>query len=139
MEDNDKIIYLKDVIKGKTPSEILAMFPIIICVERTHVYKKNGKEVVDVSYASYEALGVTPKSLLLATTICCEDNDDFSWSPYYYEDGYREIPLDKLDELDSTSSSEEVSSTTKYIYCSECTSKQRDFLIKYCNYDSIVS
>ena len=116
MADNN-IIYLKDVIKGKTPSEILSMFPFMVCKVQTN---NDGTK----RYKSYVTLGVTPNALLLDDYVLCENNDDFSYGYYTREKSYFPIELDKLESLDN--------SDCEFIYCHDASEKQKEFVRKYC-------
>ena len=135
MADN-KVIYLKDVLKGKTPEEILKMLPFMVCVE---TIRPTGlcHEGTEIKYKSYKALGVTPNALLLDNAIYTYDEDSDGFAPLCYrEDGYISIDLNKLDELNKTTKyDKDYTETVNYIYCSECTPKQKVFLMNYCKYE----
>lgn len=135
MEDKSKVIYLKDILKGKTPEEILKMLPFMVCVET--ITPKLGSKEIETKYKSYKALGVTPNALLLDNAIYTYDEDSDGFAPLCYkEDGYISIDLNKLDELNKTTKYDnDYSETVNYIYCSECTPKQKVFLMNYCKYE----
>lgn len=132
---NNKVIYLKDALKGKTPEEILKMLPFMVCVETTR--PRGLCNEMTTEYKSYRALGVTPNALLLDTAIYTYDEDSDGFAPLCYkEDGYISIDLNKLDELNKTTKyDKDYTETVNYIYCSECTPKQKVFLMNYCKYE----
>lgn len=143
----NKVIYLKEALANKTPAEILDMLPFMVCVEKINprCYNTLDNSLVydtDIERESYEVIGVSKEHLLLGTTIISEDDDDFGFSPYVAHDGVKKLNLNKLDNIkeeweEDTSLRHRYEGTyeIKYIFCHECTQKQRDFLVKHCDYD----
>ena len=142
-----KVIYLKEALANKTPAEILDMMPFMVCIEkhRPKCFSTLDNSVVydaDIDRESYEVIGVSKEHLLLGTTIISENDDDFGFSPYVAYDGVKKLNLNALDNIKE----EQEEDTTnhyryegvyemRYIFCHECTPKQRQFLVKYCDYD----
>ena len=137
--ENNKTIYLREALANKKPSEILDMLPFMVCREdhyNERVTRRGDKVKEHWSRRSYEIIGVNKDSILLKTVIRSENDDDFGWSPYTYHDGYIELPLNDLEtKLSTDYETGEQMCTTEYIFCHECTPKQKSFLVKYCGYD----
>lgn len=146
-EAKNKVIYLKEALANKTPAEILDMLPFMVCVEKINprCYDTLDNSLVydtDIERDSYEVIGVSKEHLLLGTTIVSENDDDFGFSPYVTHDGVKYLNLNKLNNIkekwkEDKSSHHRYEGTyeVKYIFCHECTQKQREFLVKYCGYD----
>lgn len=150
----NKIIYLKDALANKTPAEILDMMPFMICIEKHQPECKDATNnsiyfKAFVKRESYAVIGVTKESILLGTKVYSENDDDFGFSPYTVHDSYIELRLDKLEnvieDFNNASSNHYSNGSKKYIYngvyeeryvfCHECTQKQKEFLVKYCDID----
>ena len=142
MPDN-KVIYLKDALANKTPAEILDMMPFMVCIEEYFpkcVREHNGLEYQEhTKRTSFDVIGVTKDSILLGTIVYSDNDDDFGWSPYIAHNSYLELKLNKLDnvknDLSNNQSKYEGLYEKRYIFCHECTQKQKEFLVKYCDYD----
>ena len=142
-----KVIYLKDALANKSPSEILDMMPFMVCIEEHYPEDVNKKDNSLISKASiernsYAIVGVTKDSILLGTTVYSENDDDFGWSAYTAHNSYIELKLNKLDNITRDWNDERDAThgykapyEKKYIFCHECTPKQKEFLVKYCDFD----
>lgn len=143
----NKVIYLKEALANKTPAEILDMMPFMVCVEKhwPKCFSTLDNSLVydaDIERDSYEVIGVSKEHLLLGTTIISENDDDFGFSPYVAHDGVMTLSLNALDNI-KEKREEDASNRhrykgwyeVRYVFCHDCTPKQREFLVKHCDYD----
>ena len=139
-KEKTTIVYLKDALKNKTPIQILDMMPFMVCIE-TYYPKSKYTSTERIERESYPVIGVSKNSIILGTDILVDNDDDFAFSHYYHEDGYIELPLNKLATQSKKDKDGVELENIKYIFTKDCTSKQREFLVKYCGYyeDDIIS
>lgn len=146
-ETKNKVIYLKEALANKTPAEILDMLPFMVCIETINprCYNTLDNSLMydtDIKRESYEVIGVSKDHLLLGTTIVTESDDDFGFSPYVEYPGVKELSLHALDNIKEEWKEKasihyryEGTYEKRYVFCHECTQKQREFLVKYCDKD----
>lgn len=130
---NDKVIYLKDALKDKTPTDILAMMPFMVCIEEL-----NDNDEKDYHYKDYKScnvLGVSNTQLLLDDRVWCSgDEDEFGPGAGSYENSYISLKIKNLRNRKETYPDGHVK-TINFIFCNPATDKQKEFVIKYCNWD----